>query len=359
MKVIFDTCALHDDLAMTGLSSQMILGQATRGRFDLVVPGVVFLEMVNKMRERIETATAKMTKGALSLKKIGVGDEIRPPQHRPLTGQFTEDLKKRIVAAGTLVPIPDVGHEELVSQSIIGKKPFRTSGVGYRDALIWQTVLDQAHHDDVVFVSGNSNDFGESEKLFPELAAEVASCPHDVTLLASVEEFIEKHVPPADQALEKAQQLLRDATFRAGLEREVTGLLLDADRWPFHLDVTLVPGEPAGILSEGPHLTYVDTADLLAIDIDDALEFDPDAGTAVLSLTVEAELMLDLLFDKSDAYWLLESEAQVSFYDFDYSETYAAGQTVVVVKGELQALFTESEDEIDQIEFVSLRDLTE
>ncbi|HYG97089.1 MAG TPA: hypothetical protein VD741_08275, partial [Solirubrobacterales bacterium] len=96
MKVVFDTCALFDDLAMTGLSSRTVLGQAGRGKFDLVMPEVVFLEMVNKMRERIETAVGKMTKGAQALKKIGVGDGIVPPRHAPLTKKFTEDLKARI-----------------------------------------------------------------------------------------------------------------------------------------------------------------------------------------------------------------------------------------------------------------------
>lgn len=153
MKVIFDTCALHDDLAMTGLNSRTILGQAERGEFDLVMPLVVFLEMVNKMRERIETAIGKMTNGALSLKKIGVGKGIVPPEHTRLTAQFTADLKARISSAGVFAPIPQIGHEELVARSILGTKPFRSSGVGYRDALIWHTVLEQAQHDDVVFVS--------------------------------------------------------------------------------------------------------------------------------------------------------------------------------------------------------------
>lgn len=340
---------------MTGLSSRTILGQAKRGKFDLVMPQVVFLEMVNKMRERIETATGKMAKGASSLRKIGVGDGIAPPDPAPLTKKFTADLEARIADAGTLVPIAGVGHEELVARSIKGTRPFRSSGVGYRDALIWLTVLEQADEHDVVFVSGNSKDFAEEGKLHPVLAEEVAWCKHSVTLLETVEEFIEKFVPPADQALAKAQQLLSDAFFKAGLEGEIFDLLIDEGRWPYHSAIALVPNQPEGLLNEGPLMIGVASGDPLTVRIEDAVEFDPEDEVAVLTISVTAELLLDLLFDKGDAHWLLESEAEISFYDFDYNETYAAGQTLVYVKGELQALF--KDDQIEQLELISLEDL--
>jgi hypothetical protein len=355
IKVIFDTCTLHDDLAMSGLDSRTVLGQASRGKFELVMPIVVFLETVNKMRERIETATGKIVNGALSLKKIGVGQGIVPPSHATLTAEFTSGLKDRIAAVGRFAPIPDADHGELVARSIRGIKPFRSSGVGYRDALIWLTVLAEAQDDDVVFVSSNSKDFAEDGELHPDLKSEVALCPHEVTLLGSMEEFIARYVPPADRALAKVEQLLTDPTFEAVMGREITGLLADDDKWPYHSSVTLVPGQPAGVLSGGPFMTQIDTVDLLDVAVSDAVEFDPEDGIAVLALTVKTEMMLDLLFDKGDAHQLLESGADISFYDFDYNETYAAGQTTVFVRGELRCLF--DGEKIDQLELISLDDL--
>jgi hypothetical protein len=342
---------------MSGLDSRTVLGQASRGKFELVMPTVVFLEMVNKVRERIETATGKMLNGTLSLKKIGVGHGIVPPSHTGLTAKFTAGLKARIAAAGRFAPIPDADHGELVARSITGMKPFRSSGVGYRDALIWLTVLAEAEDDDVVFVSSNTNDFAEDGALHPDLKSEVALCPHEVTLLGSIEEFIERYVPQADQALAKVEQLLADPTYEAVLNREITGLLGDEDKWPYHSSVTLVPGKPAGVLAEGPFMTSVDSVNLLGKAVSDAVEFDPDDGIAVLTLMVKAELMLDLLFDKSDAHWLIESDADISFYDFDYNETYAAGQTTVFVLGELRCLF--DGEEIDQVEMISLTALAQ
>lgn len=110
----------------------------------------------------------------------------------------------------------------MVQRSIRGSKPFRTSGVGYRDALIWQTVLEQAKSTDVVFVSGNSKDFAaEDGSLHSDLQADLVGCPNSVTLLPGVDQFIEKYVPAADQALAKAQQLLGNEKFRLSLIDDV------------------------------------------------------------------------------------------------------------------------------------------
>lgn len=210
-------------------------------------------------------------------------------------------------------------------------------------------------------LSANTGDFAEDGKLHPDLAAEVRACPHEVTLLTSVEEFLEKYVPPADQALAKAQQNLADPTFKAVFEREVSDLLGDPGRWPYYSAVTLIPGKPEGVLSGDLQMIGVDSVDVLSLEAVEALEFDPEDGIAVLTLAVKAELMLDLLLDKGDAYWLLESKAGISFYDFDYNESYAAGQSIVFVVGEMRALFKQGEegDEFEELEFISLDDLPE
>jgi PIN domain len=368
MKVIFDTCALHDDLAMTGLASQTILSQAKQGKFDLVMPEVVFLEVVNKMGERITQASEKMARGASSLKKIGVGTSISSPKDGPLRLQFRTDLRARIEDAGSFVPIPSLDHATLVERAIAGRKPFRSSGVGYRDALIWQTVVEEAQADDVVFVSGNSKDFGEAGSLHADLQADLSQSQHQVSLLDSVEDFIEKFVPAADQAKERASQLIADSDFRENLEETIGALLGDHENWPYHSAITMVPGEPPGMLSEGPHLVGVEPVCFLSLSVDDAMELDQEQGIAVLTLTAKLETMLDLLFDKGDAYWLSESNADISFYEMNFNETYAAGQTDVFVEVELRAVLnddTEAEEtgedeeaEFEELELVAVKDLS-
>lgn len=99
----------------------------------------------------------------------------------------------------------------------------------------------------------------------------------------------------------------------------------------------------------------IDAVDLAEIRIRDASEFDPDDKTSVLTIDVDAELLLDLLFDKGDAYWLIEEKAGVSFHDMDYNETYAAGQTQIFVRCELQGLF--DGEQIEQLELIGMEDL--
>lgn len=364
MKAVFDTCALHDDLSMTGLASRTVLQQATQGKFGVVIPQVVLVEMANKARIRIEAATEKMMKGGFSLKKLGVANGVRPPEHTALTKQFTDELRTRLGSAGAVIaPIPKADHRDLVARSVLGRKPFRESGVGYRDALIWLNVLEAAESDDVVFVSGNTNDFADDfGELHPHLKGDLATagCPNSVTLVTSLESFIEDYVPPADQALAEARHLFSDPTSAKELEGELLKLVGDHDHWPYHSQVTLVRADGETMRGEdSPQMIQVEEVDILGVEIEGAVEFDPEDQTAVLDIRAKAELVLELVFEQGDAEWLIERKADISFHDFEHNESYAAGQTTVFVAGELRALFKQGEDRVDQLEFISMDDLPE
>lgn len=59
-----------------------------------------------------------------------------------------------------ILPYPLVGHEQLVRRALVPSKPFVEGGRGYRDALIWYSLVEllQSTTCEVVFVSQNSND---------------------------------------------------------------------------------------------------------------------------------------------------------------------------------------------------------
>jgi hypothetical protein len=54
-----------------------------------------------------------------------------------------------------IAPFPSISHEEVVERALARKKPFATSGTGYRDFLIRRTVVAEAAtgHFEVVFIS--------------------------------------------------------------------------------------------------------------------------------------------------------------------------------------------------------------
>ena len=40
-----------------------------------------------------------------------------------------------------IIPYPSTSHKDLVSRDLARKRPFQESGKGYRDALIWESLL--------------------------------------------------------------------------------------------------------------------------------------------------------------------------------------------------------------------------
>ena len=64
-----------------------------------------------------------------------------------------------------ILDYPDMEHEVLVERAVTRIKPFNEEGVGYRDALIWETVLKLASEVDseVAFIS-NDRDFSNQKR---------------------------------------------------------------------------------------------------------------------------------------------------------------------------------------------------
>ncbi|KSU75413.1 PIN domain-containing protein [Pseudarthrobacter enclensis] len=78
---------------------------------------------------------------------------------------YEAQLNSRLSELGArVVPTPNVPHSNIAFRASRGRAPYH-AGVkdGYRDTLIWFTVLDVAtknSDDEVWFVSSNTNDFG-------------------------------------------------------------------------------------------------------------------------------------------------------------------------------------------------------
>lgn len=76
-----------------------------------------------------------------------------------------------------VISYDDVSHRVLVKKAIGAKRPFTDSEKGYRDALIWHSLIDFIRSKDegvaVAFVSANSKDFFKKDSALPEFHADL------------------------------------------------------------------------------------------------------------------------------------------------------------------------------------------
>lgn len=109
-------------------------------------------------------------------------------------------------------------HAEVVRRAIAKTKPFASNGAGYRDCLIWETVLAALRNLDgpVAFITANSNDFGQGGQLHPELCADVVRAGVALDKLEyynELQHFNDKHIVPRLTELKDVAQRLRDGSY--------------------------------------------------------------------------------------------------------------------------------------------------
>jgi hypothetical protein len=172
--VILDATALVADFSLKSPSIQGLLERAPRRRLRIVVPEVVVREVVGKYGQSLTELLAGCSKISSQAKRLGIGLDLRPPDHAGGVEEYERALRVRLSEIGAETPLPPgTPHLELVDRAVSRRKPFVDSGAGYRDALIWESVLVYAAESAVAFVTNNSADFAESQDDVSLVAADL------------------------------------------------------------------------------------------------------------------------------------------------------------------------------------------
>ncbi len=198
MKIVVDTTVFAHGFNSRSTDVRLLNGFLERTPAELCVPAVVFEEAVNLVRKSIEDvnheldAVHRLTGDAKTYPKLDV--EAGLATYRESLDKLLESLKARIL------PYPSVAHQDLVRRALIPNKPFVSSGRGYRDALIWFSVLElaQSCNEEISFISTNLDDWCKSKKdlrlhgdLLNDLSSRRISATR-VRFFASLDEFIDQ-----------------------------------------------------------------------------------------------------------------------------------------------------------------------
>jgi hypothetical protein len=164
MKVVVDTTVFGQGFNSQSADVRLLKSFLECTPAELCVPAVVLEEAVNLVRKSIEDVNLK-----LGAAQRLTGDEKTYPKLDVTSGLATyreslDVLLKYLNAR--ILPYPSIGHQDLVRRALAPNKPFVSSGRGYRDALIWFSVLElaQSCNQEVSFISANLDDWCQSKK---------------------------------------------------------------------------------------------------------------------------------------------------------------------------------------------------
>lgn len=185
MKVIFDTTVLGHGFNAKSADVLLVKKFLDSTSSELCVPATVIEEAVNLVRKSVEGANQelrepqRLTGDITTFKKFDVKSAVA--KYRGDLDALLQSLKARIL------PFPTVSHADLANRALAAYKPFVTGGRGYRDALIWYTVLELASScggEDIAFVSANSHDWCKSKtelELHADLVNDLKSKEIDIS----------------------------------------------------------------------------------------------------------------------------------------------------------------------------------
>ncbi len=211
MRVVLDSDVILADPWMRGTQFGTLIDGLRSLGGQIAVPTVVVEEVVNKYGEQFKKARDKALVGYRDVQRL-LAQPLSPPElpnsDAAQTRYRTTLLARIKEVGGEILPIPDISHEDVLARALARLRPFSARG-GYRDCLIWETVLQTPGV--VCFVTRNKRDFAEGDNLHSELARDLerTSYRRDGFEVAwGVSHFNEAHVLPHLRQVEEVRQRL-------------------------------------------------------------------------------------------------------------------------------------------------------
>lgn len=167
MLIIIDSNILISNFFMRSTSFEVMEKVGT-----IVIGEIVMDEVVNKYKEML---TEQIQKARTSLDTI---NRFLTDKHVDFSSEidiaseaekYKDFLEMYILQSGLTIPecYPNISHKEVVKRALDRKKPFKANGAGYRDFLVWSTVLEVARSyagETIHFITENTQDFSDSKQ---------------------------------------------------------------------------------------------------------------------------------------------------------------------------------------------------
>ena len=200
--IFLDTNVFIDAGYFRAAGAQAFLRTCKFAGFDLAVPEVVLDEVRGNFEKDLSSALVSLTKAERQVARFVEyeSDEISLEEE---IERFDENLEELLQVVGIdVLPYPNTTTKELVLGGYSNRKPFKESGEGHKDFLIWKSIVEDIEPADEphVFVTSNTSDFAKAKtKETFEIHAELLSdLPDGVLVLGFTgrKSLLDSHVLP-------------------------------------------------------------------------------------------------------------------------------------------------------------------
>jgi hypothetical protein len=323
MFVIVDTTEFFNAPLADTAPFKVLEEYLQKTQSQLIVPEVVFQEAVNHARKKLKQLDRELegcAKDYGRFKSEGAGDlAINKPDFDQALRAYEANFRHRLlhVFHAIFLPMPTVTHTQMLERALQGTRPFHENKDGYRDTLIWLSILNRVreHPAAYVFITNNTRDFTE-EVLKAELGDLPEHCSFSFAL--NLKTFIDQY---AKAELERLNALAN----RLRVNRALPGFSLQDELGnPGHQ----LLGSIAGTLKirdyryrdvEGPYYisSYEPAEDIEVQEVYRAQD------EIIVECSASYYLTIDGYLFKSEAYGL-DKDDRIYVTDWEWNEHYTA-----------------------------------
>lgn len=184
--IVLDTNALIRDPLFKKAHATTLVKGCKVCNYRIFIPEVVIDELVGNCSKEIIKQNAAIKKAQNELAIWGIENPLAEVDLKSSIKTFTKELQKTLNDNFIAVePYPEVSAKDLITASYKNKKPFKDTGEGHKDYLIFETVLNVLDEtkDEICFITNNHKDFCNKQKeLHPDLAEMVPEDYKDLSI---------------------------------------------------------------------------------------------------------------------------------------------------------------------------------
>lgn len=168
MIIYLDTNIFYKNWFLESAHFQYLFNFVNNDGHDLIISKVVIEEIENIRNREISSTIEKIEKEFAYLNKR-LKDDINISIQSLVNESYSmEKLLNNSVDGLNILDYSLVSQNEVVNRALKNVRPFQEGEKGYRDTLIWLSLLDFIQRndikDDVIFISANKDDFYDKNK---------------------------------------------------------------------------------------------------------------------------------------------------------------------------------------------------
>jgi len=325
----------------------------------LAVPLVVVDEVVNHYKEELEKAQSKLSHDFNQLRRLLLDRPATFDRRRLMKAVKEAESQRpyRDYLIGTLeqlrariVEYKDIPHSDLVKRDLDRRRPFQDDGRGYRDALIWESVIRDCLEKGAltILITQNSRDFcGGGTDLHQDLKYDLTRRGFKVENLEvfhTLANFTDAYIVP---------YLMQNKQFAALVEaKKIKGLDLQAvceeniDRL-----VGAINENPASMIGDPgqyePHVDVVDTEG--HVEVQEASEISSKLLLVIFEIYPYVSFIYYL---PRDEYITMSDERseEITVVDPDWNESVMEVEETTTVRVRCRLTFNTDSAEVESFE---------